>query len=166
VARPAPRMTYWPAPRGTRSVTRSSTKRARATMEARKGRVKWLMSGRSRHPSSGAASFRPTSSTNTCGGGSATRCSARHKAVRTAVLSGAATCRLSMTLSLGFLCVLGRSHASSRVGLKLASVAADVIPRGARADENVHLDLDSRVTVHAAQCHAMHLAAVGAAQRG
>ena len=31
-------------------------KRARATMEARKGRVNGLMSGRLRHPSSGAAS--------------------------------------------------------------------------------------------------------------
>src|SRR5579884_1462483 len=33
-------------------------KRARAKMEARKGRVKELMSGRLRHPSSGAASFK------------------------------------------------------------------------------------------------------------
>jgi hypothetical protein len=67
-------------------------KRARATMEARKGRVNGLMSGRLRHPSSGATSFKPTSSSNTCGGESTSTCSARHKATRTAVLSGAPVC--------------------------------------------------------------------------
>ena len=47
------------------------------------------MSGRSRQSSSGAASCSPIVSSNTCGGGSANTCSARHKAVRIAVLSGA-----------------------------------------------------------------------------
>ena len=64
-------------------------KRARAMMEARKGRVNALMSGRLRHPSSGAASLRPSSSPSTYGGGSTSTCKARHKATRTAVLSGA-----------------------------------------------------------------------------
>ena len=36
VSRPAPRMTYWPTPRPACSATRSSMKRARATMAARK----------------------------------------------------------------------------------------------------------------------------------
>src|SRR5258706_8522455 len=82
------------------SATRSSMKRARATMEARKGRVNGLMSGRLRHASSGAASFKPTSSSSTCGGESTSTCSARHKATRTAVLSGAATCSSGTTCSL------------------------------------------------------------------
>ena len=56
---------------------------------ARNGRVNSLMSGRLRHPFSGSASLRPSSSSNTCGGGSTSRCRARHKATRTAVLSGA-----------------------------------------------------------------------------
>src|SRR5580704_18139606 len=87
-------MTYCPTPRAACSATRSSMKRARATIAARKGRVNGLMSGRLRHPSSGAASFKPTSSSSTCGGESTSACSARHKATRTAVLSGAATLRL------------------------------------------------------------------------
>ena len=37
VSRPAPRMTYWPTPRPARSTTRSSMKRARATIDARNG---------------------------------------------------------------------------------------------------------------------------------
>src|SRR5205807_3585867 len=93
-------MTYCPTPRAACSATRSSMKRARATMEARKGRVNGLMSGRLRHPSSGAANFKPTSSSSTCGGESTSTCSARHKATRTAVLSGAATCLSCMTESL------------------------------------------------------------------
>src|ERR1019366_10086446 len=36
VSRPAPRMTYWLTPPATCSMTRSSIKRARATMDARK----------------------------------------------------------------------------------------------------------------------------------
>ena len=48
------------------------------------------MSGRRRQPSSGAASCRPISSSSTCGGGSTSTCRARHKATRTAVLSGIA----------------------------------------------------------------------------
>jgi hypothetical protein len=73
-----------------------------ARMEARKGRVNGLMSGRPRHPSSGAASFKPTSSSSTCGGESSSTCSARHKATRTAVSSGAASCLSCMTFSLSF----------------------------------------------------------------
>src|SRR6185437_1915910 len=92
VSRPAPSMTYCSTPRAACSMTRSSTKRSRATSDARKGLVNGLMSGRLCHPSSGAASFNPISSSNTCGGESTSTCSARHKAVRTAVLSGAATC--------------------------------------------------------------------------
>src|SRR5690348_16892686 len=46
------------------------------------------MSGRCRQPSSGAASCRPIGSSSTCGGESTSRCSARHRATRTAVLSG------------------------------------------------------------------------------
>lgn len=63
-------------------------KRARATIDARKGRVNALMSGRFCQPSSGAISCRSTSSRRTCGGASTWTCSARHKATRTAVLSG------------------------------------------------------------------------------
>ena len=47
------------------------------------------MSPRSRHPSSGAAMARPISSSSRCGGASSSTCSARHSAVRTALLSGA-----------------------------------------------------------------------------
>src|SRR6266545_4446257 len=83
-------MTYWLTPRPACSSTRSSTKRARATMEARKRLVAFgSMSGRRRQPSSGATSCRPISSSSTCGGGSTWACIARHKATRTAVLSGA-----------------------------------------------------------------------------
>ena len=90
-SRPAPRMTYCPTPRPARSTTMSSMKRARATMDARKRLVKCgSMSGRWRQPSSGATNLRPISSSSTCGGGSTSRCSARHKATRTAVLSGVA----------------------------------------------------------------------------
>ena len=39
---------------------------------------------------------RPTSSSNTCGGGSTSTCRARHKATRTAVLSGSAALSLCM----------------------------------------------------------------------
>jgi hypothetical protein len=78
------------------SSTRSSMKRVRATMEARKGRVKsGSMSGRWRQPSSGATSLRPISSSSTCGDGSTCTCMARHRAIRTAVLSGARACPLS-----------------------------------------------------------------------
>ncbi len=52
-------------------------------------RERGSMSGRLRQPSSGAASLRPISSSSTCGGGSTWTCRARHKATRTAVLSGA-----------------------------------------------------------------------------
>jgi hypothetical protein len=66
--------------RGRRHVagmTRSSMKRARATLEARKSRVNCgSMSERWRHPSSGAASLRPISSSSTCGGGSIWTCTA------------------------------------------------------------------------------------------
>jgi hypothetical protein len=54
--------------------------------------VNGLMSGRRCHPSSGATRLKPTSSTNTCGGASTCTCIARHKATRTAVFSGSATC--------------------------------------------------------------------------
>src|SRR5579875_942021 len=75
-------------------------KRARATMEARKRLVKCgSQSRRRRQPSSGAASLRPISSSSTCGGGSTWTCRARHKATRTAVLSGAAVCISFMNLS-------------------------------------------------------------------
>src|SRR5580704_3094934 len=71
-------------------------KRARATMDARKGRVNCgSISGRRRQSSSGATSLRPISSSITCGGGSTRTCIARHNATRTAVLSGAATVCLS-----------------------------------------------------------------------
>src|SRR5262249_48894770 len=59
-----------PTPRAACSATRSPMKRARARIEARKGRVNGLISGRLRHSSTGAASLRPTSSSSTCGGGS------------------------------------------------------------------------------------------------
>src|SRR6185437_6317673 len=68
-------------------------KRARATIEARKGRVNCgSMSPRLRHPSSGASSCRPIRSSNTRGRASTSACRARHKATRAAVLSGAACC--------------------------------------------------------------------------
>jgi hypothetical protein len=57
------RMTYWRTPWPACYATRSSMKRARATMAARKRLVAcWSISGRRRQPSSGAASCRPTSS--------------------------------------------------------------------------------------------------------
>src|SRR5207245_2289697 len=91
LSRPAPKITYWLTPRPACSTTRSSMKRARATMDARKCLVPCgSMSGRRRQPSSGAASRRPISSSSTCGGGSTCTCMARHKATRTAVLSAAA----------------------------------------------------------------------------
>ncbi len=67
----------------------SSTKRARPTIDARNGRVNGPMSGRlcqlrAREP----ANLQADPVFNTCGGGSTSRCSARHNAVRTAVLSG------------------------------------------------------------------------------
>jgi hypothetical protein len=53
--------------------------------EARKGRMKsGFMSGRLRHPSSGSASRRPTSSSITCGGASTRTWSAHRNATRTA----------------------------------------------------------------------------------
>jgi hypothetical protein len=65
-------------------------KRARATIDARKGRVNCgFMSPRSRQFASGASSLRPIVSFSTCGGASASACSARHIATRAAVLSGA-----------------------------------------------------------------------------
>lgn len=81
-------MTYCPTPAAACSATRSSMNRARVTMDARKGRVNGLMSGRLRHSPSGAASLNPTVSSNTCGGASASTSKARHKATRTAVSSG------------------------------------------------------------------------------
>ena len=48
------------------------------------------MSGRRRQSGSGAASCRPIRSSSTCGGASTSTCRARHRAVRTAVLSGCA----------------------------------------------------------------------------
>ncbi len=54
-----------------------------------------LMSGRFRHPFIRAwRACRPRSSSKTCGGGSASTCRARHKATRTAVLSGSMRGRL------------------------------------------------------------------------
>jgi len=70
------------------------------TMEARKGRVNCgSMSGRCRQPSSGATSLRPISSSSTCGGESTCTCNARHRATRTAVLSGVAEQSLCMRCS-------------------------------------------------------------------
>src|SRR5690349_13921101 len=63
--------------------------RARATIDARKYFVaSGSMSARPRQPSSGATSLRPISSSSTCGGGSTCTCIARHKATRSALLSG------------------------------------------------------------------------------
>src|SRR5437762_3567815 len=84
-------MTYWLTPWPACSTTRSSMKRARATIDARDRLVACgSMSARRRQPSSGAASRRPISSSSTCGGGSTWTCMARHNATRTAVPSGAA----------------------------------------------------------------------------
>ena len=97
VSSPAPRSTYWSTPRTASAVTRSSMNRARATMDARNPRVKTgSMSGRSRHPSSGATNCNPTSSSSTWGDASTRTCRARHKAVRTAVLSGPVRLRLRL----------------------------------------------------------------------
>jgi hypothetical protein len=88
VSRPAPRMTYWLTPWPACSTTRSSMKRALATVDARERLVaSRSMSGRWRQPSSGATSRRPISSSSTCGGASTRRCMARHNATRTAELS-------------------------------------------------------------------------------
>lgn len=76
-------------PRATSRSTVSWTKRARATIDARNGRVKGPMSGRFCQSASGAASARPTWSSNTCGGASDNTWSARHSATWMAVLSGA-----------------------------------------------------------------------------
>ena len=65
VSSPAPRMTYCVTPCFTFASTRSSTKRARATIDARNGRVNGPMSGRFRHSSSGAAKARPSRSSMT-----------------------------------------------------------------------------------------------------
>ncbi len=100
VSSPAPRSTYWSTPRTASAVTRSSMNRARATMDARNPRVKTgSMSGRSRHPSSGATNCNPTSSSSTWGDASTRTCRARHKAVRTAVLSGPGSGSGSMSTS-------------------------------------------------------------------
>lgn len=114
VSSPAPRMTYCRARRTACSTTRSSMKRARATIEARTGVVNELMSGRLCQRSSGAANFSPTSSSSTCGGGSTATCSARHKATRSAVLSGAAICRSSFMNSRSDLIRTHRRNVSSR----------------------------------------------------
>src|SRR5579862_7929573 len=83
-------MTYWATPWPACSATKSSMKRERATTAARKPLVNLgFMSGRWRHPSSGAAIRRTSSYSSTCGGGSIWTCIARHSATRTAVLSGA-----------------------------------------------------------------------------
>jgi len=75
--------------------------RARATIEARNPAVnRGSMSGRSRHPSAGSTSRSPTSSIRTCGGASASMCSARHSATRTAVLSGSSACSSATMLPL------------------------------------------------------------------
>ena len=42
------------------------------------------------------------------------------------------------------------TYTSVRVRLKLRCIAPDVIPGGPRADKDVHLDLNARVTVYAA----------------
>ena len=42
----------------------------------------------------------------------------------------------------------------------LRGVSADVIPWRFRPNEDVHLDLNSRITVYSAEGHSMHLAFV------
>jgi hypothetical protein len=61
--------------------------------------IRRSMSPRRRQAPSGAKSLRPISSTSTCGGGSISTCSARHKAPRAAVLSGATSCLSLMIAS-------------------------------------------------------------------
>jgi hypothetical protein len=49
---------------------------------------------------------------------------------------------------------------------ELRSAAADVVPRRLRPNEDVHLDLDARIAIDAAQRHPMHLAVADAAECG
>ena len=112
VSSPAPRMTYWVTPAAACSATRSSMKRARATIAARNPRVPTgCMSGRSRQLASGAASCRPTTSSSTCGAESTSTCIARQSATRTAVLSGWSACSASMANKLACHVQKGQRHA-------------------------------------------------------
>jgi hypothetical protein len=107
-------------------------KRARATMEARKGRVNGLMSGRLRHSLFGATSIKPTLSSKTCGGESTSTCNARHKATRTAVSSGTATCVLEMTFCL-FGCCQANDPSSPTAATRRADGDCDGPPPFAAA---------------------------------
>jgi hypothetical protein len=46
------------------------------------------------------------------------------------------------------------------------SVAADVIPRGLGPDKNMHLDLNSRVSIHTSEGQAVNLSLPQSAKRG
>ena len=63
----------------------------------------------------------------------------------------------------------GKGIAASTVLRKLGilrSVAPDVIPRGLRADEDMHFNLNARITVNGAQSNSMHFASVHPTERG
>lgn len=49
---------------------------------------------------------------------------------------------------------------------ELRGVSADVIPRSLGANENVHLDLNTWISIDASEGHSMHLAVGYTTQRG
>jgi hypothetical protein len=50
--------------------------------------------------------------------------------------------------------------------LVLRRITANVIPLSFGRDEDVHLDLNTWISVHASECHSVHFSGSYAAQRG
>jgi hypothetical protein len=53
---------------------------------------------------------------------------------------------------------LGRMLVRRRKLQELRSISANVIPGGFRADEDMHLDLNTRVSIYTAKCNPMYFA--------